>query len=203
MLPTKKIIGLLGGIASGKSTVAGCFAKLGCAVIEADALAHAVLEKEDIKEQVVCLFGKHIMDAEGRINRKSLAQLVFSEKAALDALNALIHPPVMAEIQRLIAVYQQQPQVKAVVLDVPLLAEAGGLELCDVLVFVEAEAEIRRQRWQKNGRFDENELKKREKFQISLDKKKSLAHYTLSNNSDASEVAGQVAQLFSSIIDSR
>lgn len=194
-----KIIGLLGGIASGKSTVAGCFARLGCAVIEADKLAHAVLEEEDVKETVLGLFGHGIQDTDGRVNRKSLAGIVFKDSTALQQLNGLIHPRVMAEVRRLIEVYRQNPQVKGIVLDVPLLAEAGGLELCDAIIFVDTDTPVRLKRWQKNTHYDEIELKKRENFQISLDKKKSLAHYIVSNNSDASEVAGQVAQLFSSI----
>lgn len=195
----QKIIGIIGGIASGKSTVAGCFAQLGCAVIEADKLAHVALHEEDIKEQVIRLFGNGILDAKGQIDRKSLSRIVFKDKAALGKLNALIHPRVMAEVKRLMGVYRQNSQVKAVVLDVPLLAEAGGLAMCDAVIFVEADEKIRLDRLRKSGKFDENELKKRENFQISLDKKKRLAHYIVSNNSDASDVAGQVAQLFSSI----
>ena len=109
----------------------------------------------------------------------------------------------MAEIERQIAAYQHDPTVSAIVLDVPLLAEAGGLDLCDVLVFVDADRPVRLERLKKSGKFDENELKKREKFQISLDKKKQLAHYSVSNNSGDSDLAGQVAQLFSTIIGSK
>jgi len=203
MPDSPKIIGILGGIASGKSTVAGCFAQLGCAVIEADKLAHAVLEESDVKEAVLSVFGKDILDNNGRINRQSLARIAFQDSGSIQRLNGLIHPRVMAEIRRRIEVYRQNPQVKGIVLDVPLLAEAGGLELCDVVIFVDAPLQIRLQRWKKNTNYDENELKKRENFQISLDKKKSLAHYIISNNSDASEVAGQVAQLFSSITSNR
>lgn len=197
------IIGILGGIASGKSTVAGCFAQLGCAVIEADKLAHAVLEETDVKEAVLSIFGREVMDADGRINRKSLARIVFQDSVAIQRLNGLIHPRVMAEVRRLIESYRHNPQIKGIVLDVPLLAEAGGLELCDAVIFVDADRQKRLERWQKNTGYDDNELKKRENFQISLDKKRSLAHYIISNNSDASEVAGQVAQLFSSITGSR
>jgi dephospho-CoA kinase len=199
----KTVIGILGGIASGKSTVARLLGRHGCAVIEADPIAHQLLEKPEIKDQLVGLFGQHILDENGRVNRAALAHLVFSDASALNRLNALIHPPVMAEIERQIAAYQHDPTVSAIVLDVPLLAEAGGLDLCDVLVFVDADRPVRLERLKKSGKFDENELKKREKFQISLDKKKQLAHYSVSNNSGDSDLAGQVAQLFSTIIGSK
>ncbi|HDS84710.1 MAG TPA: dephospho-CoA kinase [Phycisphaerales bacterium] len=203
MAEKKKVIGVLGGIAAGKSTVARHFERLGCAVIEADEIAHQILDESESKREIVRLFGPGIVDAKGRVDRKSLAGIVFSDAAALARLNTVIHPRVWAEVERRIAVYQRDSKIAAIVLDVPLLAEADRLDLCDVLVFVEAEQTRRWQRAKKSGKFDENELKKREKFQISLDKKKKLAHYILRNNSDESDLAGQVAQLFSTITGSR
>lgn len=199
----KKVIGILGAIASGKSTVAKHFAALGCAVIDADVLAHKVLQEPEVKEKIKSIFGSGVFDKNGDIIRKSLAGVVFSDEIMLNRLNALIHPRVMAQIERLIDLYRKDKAVKAIVLDVPLLAEVGRLELCDVLVFVEANEQNRLDRFKKSGKFDENELKKREKFQISLDKKQKLAHYTICNNSDDSDVAEQVAQLFSTITDNR
>jgi dephospho-CoA kinase len=199
----KKVIGLLGGIASGKSTVAGCFSQLGCAVIEADLFARYLLQRPDIKEEVSRVFGGDVLGPNGQVDRKSLARVVFNDETALSRLNALIHPHVMAEVERLIAFYKTDASAKAIVLDVPLLAEVGRLELCDVLVFVAADEAVRRERLRKSGKFDENELKKREKFQISLDKKQKLAHYSICNNSDESDVAEQVAQLFSTITGNR
>jgi dephospho-CoA kinase len=199
MSERKRVIGLLGGIAAGKSTVAGCFARLGCAVIEADRTAHGVMEEAEVKEAIVREFGAGVLDASGRVDRKAMSQVVFSDGSALARLNGLIHPRVMAEVERLIGVYQAEEGVEAIVLDVPLLAEVGRLDLCDVLVFVEAEEAIRVERLRKNGKFDADELKKRENFQISLDKKKRLAHYTICNNSENSDVAEQVAILFSTI----
>lgn len=200
MLKHKKIIGVLGGIGAGKSTVAECFARLGCVVIEADGIAHRLLEEADVKESIVRLFGGGILDSSGRVDRAALGRKVFSDAAALEKLNALIHPRVMAEVERQIGIYQADGAVQAIVLDVPLLAEVGRTDLCDVLVFVEADEAIRRQRAKKNGKFDENELKKRENFQISLDTKREIADYIIYNNSDNSDVAEQVAQLFSSIM---
>ncbi|NLA42197.1 MAG: dephospho-CoA kinase [Smithella sp.] len=200
MLKQKKIIGVLGGIGAGKSTVAGCFAPLGCAVVEADGIAHGLLEEADVKESIVRLFGGGILDKSGRVDRAALGRKVFSDAAALEKLNALIHPRVMAEVERQIGIYQADGAVQAIVLDVPLLAEVGRTDLCDVLVFVEADEAIRRQRAKENGKFDENELKKRENFQISLDTKREIADYIIYNNSDNSDVAEQVAQLFSSIM---
>ena len=199
----KRVIGLLGGIAAGKSAAAACFARLGCAVIEADRTAHGVMEEAEVKEAIVREFGAGVLDASGRVSRKAMSRIVFEDGSALARLNGLIHPRVMAEVERLIGVYQAAEGVKAIVLDVPLLAEVGRLDLCDVLVFVEADEAIRVERLRKSGKFDADELKKRENFQISLDKKKRLAHYIVCNNSDNSDMAEQVAHLFSSITGNR
>ncbi len=199
MAKKKPVIGILGGIASGKTTVARHFGQLGCAVIEADAIAHDVLQKDDVKDSIVRDFSPDVLDASGGVDRKSLGRVVFEDADALGRLNRLIHPPVMDEVQRRIAAYRQDLTVAAIVLDVPLLAEVGRLDLCDVTVFVEAGEAIRGKRLQKKGNFDEKELKKREKFQISLDKKKKLANYSVRNNSDQSDIAEQVARLFSII----
>lgn len=203
MAKKKKVIGLLGGIGAGKSTVAECFARLGCGVIDADEAAHGVLEESEVKEAVVLLFGPRILDALGRVDRAALGRIVFGDGEALERLNGLIHPRVMAEVERRIGEYQTAEGVKAVVLDVPLLAEAGGTELCDALIFVEAEEAIRRERVRKSGKFDVDELKKRENFQISLDTKREIADYIIRNNSGNSDVAEQVAQLFSIITGKR
>ena len=203
MQNTKKVIGILGAIGSGKSTVARYFARLGCAVIDADRIAHEVLEEEEVKENVIRLFGKAVIDTSGRVNRAALGKLVFEDRTALDQLNSLIHPRVMAEVERRIAEYKDAKGVKAVVLDVPLLAEAGGADLCNVLIFVDADEAVRRERIKKSGKFDVNELKKRENFQISLDIKRKIADYSIRNNSENSDVAEQVAQLFSIITGNR
>lgn len=199
----KAIIGIVGGIGAGKSTVAGLFGQLGCAVIDADALAHEVLDRPEVKEAVVSRFGEDVLDAGGRIDRGALAERVFEWEEAIAFLNGLIHPRVLARCEALIGHYSGRDDVAAIVLDMPLLAEAGWEKRCDFVVFVECERQKRLERMLKNGKINENQLKKRENFQISLDKKRQIAHYTVNNNSDESESAEQVAQLFSNIAKSK
>ncbi|MHC4744830.1 MAG: dephospho-CoA kinase [Planctomycetota bacterium] len=198
----KPIIGILGGIGSGKSTVAGEFAKLGCAVIDADKLAHSLLEEDDIRAQIVGLFGPQICDSSGNIDRKKLAETVFSDCEKLGRLNKIIHPRVLAQGEELIRQYNEQDDVKAIVLDMPLLAEVGWDKRCDRIVFVECDRQIRAQRAEKAGFFDEKQQRIRENFQNSLDSKASLADNSINNNSDFSELVRQVVSIFSSILDS-
>lgn len=197
----KPIIGILGGICSGKSTVAGEFAKLGCKVIDADKIAHELLDRKDIMERVVGLFGETILNSEEKIDSRKLAGIVFSDSDKLSSLNKIIHPFVLERAEELIEKYYGQSQVKAIVLDMPLLAEVGWDKRCDKLIFVDCKRELRIKRAKKKGVFDENQLKIREKFQISLDNKVSITDNTIDNNSGFSALAKQIANIFSCIID--
>ena len=189
----------MGGIASGKSTVAQELAKRGCAVIDADEMAKQFLRNKEVKKQLRRRFGSQIFDAGGRVNRKKLAQIVFADAKAVRAVNAIIHPRVFERTKELIKKYQQQPSVKAIVLDMPLLAEVGWDKKCDKLIFVRCDAKIKLKRAQKKGIFGENELKKRENFQISLDKKAGIAHYIVENN-NLTEMIRQIGKLFPALI---
>lgn len=197
----KKIIGILGGIGCGKSTVAALFGKLGCGVIDADKMTHEVLEKPKIKKELLKLFGNGIINNNGKTDRRKVAEIVFESPEKVTLLNRVIHPAVLSRIEQLIEEYNRQPCVKAIVLDVPLLAEIDWTRRCDKLIFVDCNRKIRLQRARKNGLFDENEIKIREKFQISLDKKKKIAEYIIDNNVDMAGVERQIAEIFSNIME--
>jgi dephospho-CoA kinase len=200
--PKKKpIIGILGGVASGKSTVAAEFAKLGCAVIDADKIAHEMLDKKTVQDKITTLFEKNILDSSGKIDRKKLADIVFTKAEKISLLNNIVHPLVLARIEQLIEQYNRQTQVKAIVLDMPLLLEVGWDKKCDKLIFVDCGQQLRVDRAKKIGIMNENELKIRENFQISLDNKVGLADNTIDNNSGFSALAKQVVDIFSYIVD--
>ena len=196
----KPIIGIMGGIGSGKSTVAAEFAKLGCKVIDADKIAHELLKRDAIKEKIVAFLGLDVVDSKGNINRKKLGEIVFADYDKLTMLNGIIHPLVIERVEELIEQYTRQNQIKAVVLDMPLLVEIGWAERCDKLIFVNCEQKIRAERAKKMG-FDKNQLKIRENFQISLDSKVALADNVVENNSDFSAMVRQIADIFSDIMN--
>ena len=196
----KPIIGILGGIASGKSTVAAELGKLGCKVIDADKIAHELLEKNIVKKKIVGLFGQSVLDSTGKVDRKQLAELVFANADKLSSLNGVLHPLVLERAEELIEQYRRQSRGRAIVLDMPLLVEVGWAERCDRLIFVECSQKLRADRAKKMG-FDENQLKIRENFQISLDSKAKLADNAVENNSDFPALVRQVAEIFSDIED--
>jgi dephospho-CoA kinase len=199
----KPIIGILGGIGSGKSTVTGEFVKLGCKAIYADRIVHQLFEQEQVKKQIATVFGESIYDSAGKIDRRKLADIVFSDGHKLSLLNSIIHPLVLARAEELIGQYKDEPEVKAIVLDMPLLVEVGWEKLCDKLVFVDCKPKIRAERVKKAGVFSKNQLKIRENFQISLDKKKTITDNTIDNNSDFPALVRQVANVFTEIMSNK
>ena len=195
------MIGILGGMYSGKSTVAAELAKLGCAVIDVDSISHRLLEEKDVLKKIVRVFGKEILDDKGKISRSALANRVFGDPAKLKTLTGILHPLIMVRAEQLITQCAPQPAVRAIVLDIPLLVEVGWEKRCDHLIFVDCAPPIRLERAKKTGVFDADQLKIRENLQISLDKKKRIADNIVDNNSDLSGLSKQIACIFSTIVD--
>ena len=195
----KPIIGIIGGIASGKSTVAREFGKLGCAVISADAIAHELLQEKPVRDEITGLFGPEVLNACGAIDCRRLAEIVFSDQQKLSALNKVIHPRVLERTEELISQYNHCTHAKAIVLDMPLLIEVGWADRCDRLIFVKCDRRRRAGRAKRAGLMDEQEIKIRENFQISVDKKAKLADNTIDNNSDFSTLVRQINEIFSDI----
>lgn len=196
----KPIIGILGGISSGKSTVAKELEKLGCGVVDADKIAKDMLFNEDVKKEIAAVFGNAVFDSAGNIDKPKLSEAVFNDPKAVSTINGIIHPRVMQKTESLIEQYQSQGGIKAVVLDIPLLMEVGWEKRCDKLIFVACDEQIRLKRAAKKGVLDEKLLKKRENFQISLDKKQKISHYILNNNDDLSELTKQISQIFPALL---
>jgi len=200
---TKPLIGIIGAIASGKSSVATEFSKLGCAVIDADAIAHTLLDTGPVRDEIVDRFGPAVLNDDGRINRRELGQIVFADGDKLATLNAIIHPRVFQQAEFLLARHGRDDHVKAVVLDMPLLVEVGWADHCDRVIFVDCALERRLERARKTRSLTEQEIKKRENFQISLDTKKALADNTIDNNSGFSTLVRQIKFIFSDIAKNR
>jgi len=197
----KPIIGILGGVASGKSTVAAEFAKLGCKVIDADKIVHELLQKTVVKDKITGLFGQAILDSAGKIDHRKLAEVVFADADKLSSLNKIIHPFVLERTEEFIEQYNRQGGIKAIVLDMPLLAEVGWAERCDRLIFVDCKPKLRIERAKKMRGLDENQIKIRENFQISLDNKAAIADNSIDNNSDFQALVRQVFDVFSYIVN--
>lgn len=93
------IVGVTGGVGSGKTTVTGMLRELGATVIDADKIAASLLEESEIKDSIVAEFGKDVLDTKGRINPASLAQAAFQSRQSVERLNKIMHPPILARIE--------------------------------------------------------------------------------------------------------
>lgn len=196
----KPVIGILGGIGSGKSLVARQLASLGCGVIEADALAKAELDAPAVREELVRWWGPAVLDALGRVDRKAVGAIVFQQPEQLARLEALVHPRVHAQRAVLRQRYHADPAVRAIVEDMPLLLEKGFEDQCDVLVFVEASPATRLARVMRSRGWDQAELDRRQKSQLPLDTKARQADYVIDNNGGEAECFAQVRQMLSQIL---
>jgi dephospho-CoA kinase len=189
------VIGLIGGIGSGKSFVAQIFAELGCAVVDADKVGHELLQKPEIIERLTQRFGRDILDADGHIDRAALGEKAFKDKSALDELNSIIHSDLRKELERRIALLLAK-RPRPVVLDAALLLETDWHQLCDVLVFVESDLANRLTRVAGQRGWSEAELNRRENLQKPLDMKRAKSDYIVVNNSSVSHLHQQVRLLY-------
>ncbi|MCK4628944.1 MAG: dephospho-CoA kinase [Sedimentisphaerales bacterium] len=199
----KYIIGIIGAVGAGKSTVAAEFARLGCGIVRADELNHELLMRSEIIERLVGWWGVGILKPDGRIDRSIVADIVFGSAAELKKLTDLVHPLIERRIERLIHIYQEDTAIKAVVLDVPLLIEADLLKLCDFVIFVKTNEQNREKRLKNNRHWTPQRIKIIENLQISLDFKEKMSEYTINNNSGIPATASQVEQLFLSILEQK
>jgi len=193
--PATLVLGILGGIASGKSQVARLLAGPEGVVIDADALAHAVLGSDEVAGLVRARFGPGVLDAGGRPDREALGRLVFSDPEARKALEDFTHPRVRAMIRARLEQARAQG-VPRVVLDVPLLLEhdeqAGLAALCDVLVFVDTDEAERARRAAATRGWAPGELARREAAQLPLSTKKARAHHLVPNRGTLADLEREV-----------
>jgi dephospho-CoA kinase len=194
------VIGVAGGIGAGKTLVARQLASLGAKVVDADGIAKQMLDDADVKTQLVGWWGEKILDGEGRVDLRQVAGVIFADPQQRHRLEGLIHPRVAEQRDRILAAAQADPQVTAVVIDAPLLYEVGWDKLCDRVIYVHADRALRVSRETEDRGWDEQELDRREKIQLSLDKKLQRAHDIVDNNSTETECLAQVRDVLSRIL---
>lgn len=201
MFAGKPIIGLAGGIGSGKSTVAKLFADEGCLVLDSDASVQSAYRDEGIRRTLRAWWGDAIFLPDGSVDRRALAERIFRDPAERARLEGLIHPFVAADRDRSMATHKDDPRVKAFVWDVPLLFEVGLDKACDYVVFVDAPLAERQRRVAQSRSWPPGELERRENSQYPLDKKRGMSHYVIGNTADdAATAREQVRAVLSRIL---
>lgn len=188
---TPMVIGLAGGIGSGKSAVAKVLAGMNYLVIDSDAEAKAALDRPEVLGQLVRWWGKDVATTEGRADRKAIAAIVFADPAQRARLEGLVHPLVKAGRAELVARAAAQGR-PGVVIDAPLLFEAGSDAECDAVIFVDAPRAARLARVQATRGWDEAELARREIAQIPLQEKQRRSDTTVVNDGPPETLAERV-----------
>lgn len=173
-----KIIGLTGGIGSGKSTVASYIASKGVPVYIADDEAKKIMEREDIKQKIQNLFAESILNSDKSLNRKKIADFVFKNPEKLKELNAIVHPEVHLHFKNWVKYHEKYPFV---VKEVAILFETGGNKQCDKVILITAPEDIRIARAMSRDNLTKEEILVRIKNQYSDEKKKKMSDFVVDN----------------------
>lgn len=191
---SKTVIGLVGGIGSGKSLVARLLAERGGLVIEADPIAHAALRDPVIRERVIARFGREILGNDGEVERKKLAVPVFADENARRELESWIFPWVGERAQELIGKANSDAKVRFIVVDAPVMLEAGWNRVADRIIYVDTPREIRLVRLAQRG-WTPEQVSARERAQLSLTEKARRADAAVDNSGTPEATARQLDRI--------
>ena len=191
----KPVIGLVGGIGSGKSLVAAEFAKHGGRIVSGDEAGHEALRQPEIVAQVEKRWGRAVLDQKGEVIRRKVGAIVFADLAERQALEALVFPFIGQRLPEQIAAAQADPAVRFVVLDAAIMLEAGWNNVCTKLVYVDVPREQRLERIARQRGWTEKEVTARESAQWSIEDKAKRADERIDNSGSPEETARQVAEL--------
>ena len=173
-----KIVGLTGGIGSGKSTVANYIASKGIPVYIADEEAKKIMERDDVKQKIQNLFTESILNSDNSLNRKKIAEFVFNNPDKLKELNAIVHPEVQLHFKNWLKEHKNYPFI---IKEVAILFETGGNKQCDKVILITAPEELRIERAMKRDNLSKKDILVRIKNQISDSKKKELSDFVVEN----------------------
>ena len=191
------IVGLTGGYASGKSTVAKMFVELGATLIDADRLAREVVKPDkQAWFEIVAHFGKGILLKNREIDRKALGEIVFGSDAERERLNAIVHPRVLDEELKAIEEIKGRGLDAILILSVPLLIESGHYRQCDKIVVVTVDRDTQIKRLMERDGFSREESLRRISAQMPLSEKVTYADFVIDNSGSIQETELQVKDVF-------
>jgi dephospho-CoA kinase len=186
------ILGLTGSFGSGKSTVAGIFRSFGAKIVDADEIAHRLISpRGPAYKKILKAFGKGILNKDKSIDRGKLAGIVFNNKAMLVKLNKIMHPAII----KIMKEEMRASRAKVIVLDAPLLIEAGLAKSVDKIILVTVKKDTQIKRLQRKTGLGRAAILKRIKCQIPLKEKERLADFIIDNNGTLKSTKKQVTKL--------
>jgi dephospho-CoA kinase len=191
----KPVIGLVGGMGSGKSMVAEMLARRGARIISGDQIGHEALKNSDIKKQIVDRFGEKILDESGDIDRRRLGRMVFADASERQALEKIVFPRIGERVRQELESAWHDQAVSFVVLDAAIMLEAGWDGACDFLVFIDADRKTRLERLARQRGWTAEEVEARERAQMELDEKRKHSDFRIDNAGSLEDVERQLSAL--------
>ncbi len=192
----KVIVGITGGISSGKSTISNYLIKNGYFVIDADEISHKITEKGNAAlEKIREAFGNDVFTLSNELNRQALGNKIFADEQKRKELNDIIHPVVLNEIKNIISSSSEE----LIFIDVPLLFEAKYNEICDYTIVVYVDYDIQIDRLCKRNNISVSDAKIRIEAQMPLSEKIKLADYVINNASTEEESYNQLEKIINQI----
>lgn len=187
------IIGVTGGIGTGKSTVSKIIGAWGFEVLDADRISHEVTSSGGaVIPRIVERFGVEVLHEDGSMDREAMGKLVFRDRKKLDELSMIVHEEVMATMALRID-RARKAGAKAIVLDVPIPVKHGFLDLCDMIIVVQCDDELRLKRLELRG-MDRQEAKRRIAMQMTPEEYASVGTFVIENNSDLGTLEEELRQ---------
>lgn len=191
------IIGLTGGIATGKSQSSKIFKELGCYIIDADKLSRTLTTKDSrCLKEIIGTFGTDVLKDDGTLNRKKLGQIVFNDKQAKIDLERIIHPHIIRKTNEIIA---KKYTTTDIIVDAPLLFEVGLDRVCDKVIVVYAKYHLQIARFMKRDNISKEEAIKRISLQMPIEDKMKLADITIDNSGTISELKKNIKFIYKQI----
>ena len=189
-----KVIGLTGGFGTGKTFVASIFRSLGAGVCDADRIARGLLKMNSpVYRKIVAEFGENILDSRGKIDRKKLGRLVFADKDKVKRLNRIVHPEVIGILRKAI---EEAGRADTIVIDAPLLIEAGFNANVDSLVVVKCSKKRQMERCIQTFRMKKDDVLRRIRSQMPIKEKIRLADFVVDNDGTMRETRKQVKKIW-------
>jgi len=194
-------VGLTGGIATGKSTVVRMLVKRGARVIDHDGLVHTLQEPgQPVWKRIIEAFGRDILDADERIDRKKLGALVFDDEQRRKELESIVHPAVLEEAQRLRDEIGRQDRQAIVLSDIPLLFEVAMQDLFDLILLIYAPPQVQILRVMKRNNLSREEAIARLKSQMPIDEKLRFADLVIRNDGTMRELEKSVDEVWQELV---
>jgi len=191
------IIGLTGGIASGKSTVSALLVSKGARLVDADVIAREVmLPGHEVLAAAVKQFGSEILSPDGTLNRGKLGDIVFQDPAALQALNNLTHPAIRREIKDRMNSMEEEDPKKLIIVDIPLLFESGLESMFHEILVVYVPREVQIARLMERNGLSLEQAEARLNAQMDIETKRNKADYIIDNSGELAHTEQQVAVLW-------